>query len=337
VLTVLYSPGHFVRPVLNALLIENRLAAQDVPLFKLEVALGNDLYVWPADERTFHLRSTSCMFQKERLLNVLASRVPPSFTKLLFLDGDVLLANAVPGGPHWYDALSALLDGYDVVQPFDVSGHLDLSFTHISNVKCSVLYAHRNASLDSQIPAQQLHTGLAWAFSRAWLHRQGGMFDVAIHGGGDSINAAAFGRYELCMPNAEGQAEEGCLGGGGRIMVPAYANAFRAYVAKIAEHPPRVTPAHGLVALDLFHGSKKKRQYTSRLAHFEGVQDVFSLVQDDKQGIYEFVEAEPRAVAMNATICEYFTLRAWAGGRCTDAHSRFPDAVAGRDDDVGGP
>ena len=211
VLSVLYSPGRFVRPVLNLLLVQNRLAALDVPLFLLEVALGDDQHVLPPGPRTLLLRSSSCLFQKERLMNVLEATVPATFTKVLFLDGDVLLANSQPGGAHWYDTLSSLLDSHDVVQPFDLVGHLDLSFRRVSRVKCSVLHANHKTSLDSQIhKLGSLHTGLAWAFRRDWLRVQGGLFDAAIHGGGDSVNAGALGQYHVCMPFSNGSLDQAC-------------------------------------------------------------------------------------------------------------------------------
>ena len=309
VLSVLYSPGRFVRPVLNLLLVQNRLAALDVPLFLLEVALGDDQHVLPPGPRTLLLRSSSCLFQKERLMNVLEATVPATFTKVLFLDGDVLLANSQPGGAHWYDALSSLLDSHDVVQPFDLAGHLDLSFRRVSRVKCSVLHAHHNASLDSQIyKLGLLHTGLAWAFRRDWLRVQGGLFDAAIHGGGDSVNAGALGQYHVCMPLSNGSLDQACLRGANRILVPAYTRLFKAYVAKVAAHPPRITYAPTLLALDLWHGSKRKRQYTGRMDHFAGVVDVGDLLKLDKQGIYEF-RKKKAAMVMNNTICRYFEYR----------------------------
>ena len=312
-LSVLYSPGRFVRPVLNLLLVQNRLDALGIPRFTLEVALGDEPHVLQPGPNTLLLRTTSCLFQKERLMNVLEATVPERFTKVLFLDGDVLLANSEPGGAHWYDVLSKLLDSHDVVQPFDMSGHLDLAFRKVSRVKCSVLHAHHNASLDSQIPGlhggQPLHTGLAWAFRRDWLQAQGGLFDAAIHGGGDSINAGALGQYQICQPRSDFSADPACLGGAGRILVRSYVRQFKEYEARVATHPPRSTYAPTLVALDLWHGSNKNRQYTSRLAHFESVQNVDNLVQTDAQGIYEFRPGLAKAEQMNATICRYFQER----------------------------
>ena len=308
VLSVLYSPGHYTRPVLNLLLVENRLEAAGIPFFKLEVAWGDDPHVLPAGPRTLHLRTRSCMFQKERLMNVLEASVPANFSKVLFLDADVMLADT--RGGHWYDSLSQLLDSHDVVQPFDLAGHLDLSFKRVSNIKCSVLYAYKGQSLDSQIRRRNLHTGLAWAFRRDWLQQQGGLFDLAIHGGGDSVNAGAVGKLRVCMPEADGLPDPECLGGAGRIMVPAYAAAYQTYVDRVATHRTRETSAAGLVALDLWHGSRKRRKYTSRLDHFEGVADVAQLVQTDAQGILEFRPKVKAAEKMNATICAYFVERA---------------------------
>ena len=107
--------------------------------------MGGARFVFPPGPRTLRLRTSSCLFQKERLLNLLEARVPQQYGKVLFLDADVLLGDA--GGGGWYDSLSHLLDAHEEVHPFDLTGHLDLAFSRVSGVKCSVMHASHDASL----------------------------------------------------------------------------------------------------------------------------------------------------------------------------------------------
>ena len=79
-------------------------------------------------------------------------------------------------------------------------------------------------------------------------------------------------------------------------------------MAKVGAHPPRITYAPTLLALDLWHGNVGNRQYSSRKDHFTGVADVGDLVRLDKQGIYEFRKTKA-AKFMNNTICKYFQER----------------------------
>ena len=145
VLMTLYSPGRWARPVMNALVMQNRLQAQGVPLYVVEVAVGTSAHVFQASPHTLLLRSDSCLFQKERLLNVLEKRVPKRYTKLLLLDGDVSLSSATD--EHWYDTLQRLLDSHDVVHPFDVCGRLDLSLKNVDGVRSSRASAAARADI----------------------------------------------------------------------------------------------------------------------------------------------------------------------------------------------
>lgn len=310
VLMTLYSPGRFVRPVLNALAVKNRIEAAGVPLYVVEVAVGKEEHVFPPGPNTLLLRSDSCLFQKERLLNVLLQKkVARRFTKLLFLDADVGLASHQPDGPHWYDVLSDLLDSNDVVHPFDVCGYLDLAMRRVDEVKCSVLHATRTRPLDPQLST--LHPGFGWAYRRDWLTRMGGLFDLAIHGGGDSLNGAAVGRFDVCWPDASPPPDgfKHCKLAFNGLLVQAYAEQFGKYALAARADPPRVSVAP-LLAVHYWHGRKQKRQISRRFDHFQNISRIMDVLESSPDGIWELRTRESALAAdLNATLCRYFKHR----------------------------
>ena len=59
------------------------------------------------------LRGTGVMWQKERLLNIAAARLPKSARKVGWFDADIVFKE-----PDWLERTSHALDRYAVVQPF---------------------------------------------------------------------------------------------------------------------------------------------------------------------------------------------------------------------------
>jgi len=189
------------------------------------------------------------------------------------------------------------------VQPFDLCGRLDLGFSRVSSAKCSALNARKGTVLDVQLFYN--FPGLAWAYSRPWLTHQGGLYDGAVNGGGDALNAAAVGGYSVCHPRRDGTHDQKCVGNMGGVLLPAYAPTYEAYEARALQRPARVAFAEGVVALHAWHGSDRKRQYSSRKANMDGVADVLDVVREDSQGIFEFRPGEvPRRI--NDSLCRYF-------------------------------
>ena len=61
----------------------------------------------------FQFRCRDVMWQKERLLNLTIDRVPDRYTKIVWVDADVLFTN-----PRWIVEASERLDDFPVIQPF---------------------------------------------------------------------------------------------------------------------------------------------------------------------------------------------------------------------------
>jgi hypothetical protein len=142
-----------------------------------------------AGATVFHVRSHSMMFHKENLWNLLAARVPSRYSKLLFLDANVLFFE-----PYWYEAISRALDSHPIVQPFQAVMHTTADRSSVIRFNPGLVAAH--ATIGS---ARVFHAGTGLkpaagfgiAVQRSWLSDVGGFMDMAVLGGGDYLLGAA--------------------------------------------------------------------------------------------------------------------------------------------------
>lgn len=314
-LSAALSPAHRApaqaRPIFNALMVQNRMQAQGVPLFILEVAVGGEPHVFSPGPTTHLLRSDSCLFQKERLLNVLEARVPARFKKLLLLDADVVLASST--SQHWYDTLSSLLESHDVVQPFDVCAKMDLGLKKVEQPRCSVFHADRRQPLEPQL--HHNHPGYGWAVRRDWLRAQGGLFDLSLNGGGDTLHAAAFGGYRICWRGKAAtppalQHNLFCNPAWTPAVPEAYGAEYGEYYGRVQASRPRVTSAGTLMAVHHWHGSRRLRQLDTRMKNWVNVTSMSEVLSQTSDGIWELRTRESAvAKKLNESLCAYFRKR----------------------------
>lgn len=164
--------------------------AQSDGLWVIEATLPGQQRSLPPDEQVVHteLPGEDWLWQKERLLNILCQQLPRRFTKVAWVDCDLLFDN-----PHWPNLLSAALDTWPVVQPFDFVHWLGPSdeptlWQGITSRRASL------ASIAMHYPhlARQFRIaapGYAWAARRSLIEKHG-LYDVAIVGGGDAVMVA---------------------------------------------------------------------------------------------------------------------------------------------------
>jgi len=192
------------------------------------------------------------MWQKERLLNIALSRLPPDCSKVAWLDCDVLFEN-----PEWAVQASRLLDSYRVVQLFDRVIRLPREHAFFSgqgdawNSFASVYQSRPNQLLRGDF-ALHGHSGFAWAARRDALEHNG-LYDACISGSGDHMMAHAF-----C-----GDWESTCID---RIL--GSNNLHRAHFSDWCRRMYRnIRASVGCVAgtlLHLWHGDLDHRRYVTR-------------------------------------------------------------------------
>ncbi|WP_353228396.1 hypothetical protein [Novosphingobium sp.] len=104
VITSYYNPAHYRRRLQNFRAFRRNLAA---PLLVVELAPAGHGQLHDDDaDMVVRLNGDDRIWQKERLLNLAASLLPPHVEYVAWVDADILFAD-----PHWADAARAVLTG----------------------------------------------------------------------------------------------------------------------------------------------------------------------------------------------------------------------------------
>ena len=270
---VVFNPAQTKRILMNYLYTKNHLDIQGIPNFTLELVYEGRK---PEIHSAFHVSSNSFMFHKENLYKVLESKIPRRYTKLAFLDCDVLFPDT-----EWYFKVSKLLDTHDVVQPFEDAVWMDLTYTKKMLRRKSVLF------LQTPLWDFQYHPGFAWCMRRDWFKRVG-FFEYAVSGSGDTLSVSAwmnktFPRNFQSLPKA---------------LVGEYARYRKLPV-------PRITYLKGVVIYHLYHGARANRKYAERHKMLEVPEDITRLVKKNKQGVFEWNNPD----RWNPLFLDYFVSR----------------------------
>jgi hypothetical protein len=173
------------RLIMNYLYTVEKMKSAGIPVFTIELVIkGSNPYIQDA----FHVYGTSYLFQKENLFRILESRIPARFSKLLFIDSDVIFDD-----PAWYDKLSVILETYDVAHCFETANWLDITYKKTSMTADSYVKSSEKDILLWD-PSKMYHSGFGWAFTRNW-YNQAGFIDETIIGSGDLLfSYGLFGR-----------------------------------------------------------------------------------------------------------------------------------------------
>jgi hypothetical protein len=191
VITCYYNPEGYRTKLSNYLRFEDALRSSGLSLVTVECAMGQMGYELPDQKGLVRVRGRDVMWQKERLLNVAMEYVPGEFTKIAWLDCDLLFGNE-----NWADETSRLLDCYPVVQPFDTVVRLPRGLAEDAGggerwISFAAAYAKQPHALLTGDFAVHGHTGFAWAARREILSRHG-LYDGCVAGSGDHMMAHAF-------------------------------------------------------------------------------------------------------------------------------------------------
>lgn len=277
------------RQGLNLMIVE--LAFGDMP-FTVDDSLA-DVVV--------RRRASAVLWQKERLLNIGFSMLPPQCDAAAWLDGDVIFENE-----NWVADTLELLRTSVVVQPFSEAVLLPAGLLHAIPGSKSVegmvyTMAHHERGRRALASYESHgHTGFAWAARREVLDRNG-LYDRAIVGGGDMITAHAFygdadffrgmNMYSRLLSKRE------------LAVAAAWARGMSGDVQERVDYVP------GRI-LHLFHGDLSHRRYEGRLDILrEADYDPATDIALDAGGCWKWSSAKP---ALHRRMIDYFEARAEA-------------------------
>jgi len=182
-----FSSAGFIRPRMNFLYVKSVLDEAQIPLFTAECVIGDIPQL--IQNPTLLTRSKSSLFYKERLFNLLDPLIPEQYTKLVFIDADIIFSD-----PNWLDLISKKLEDTDIIQPFKAAFYLGANLQTVENRINSFMYESRNGTIN-----KTSHPGFAWALRRDYFQKIGGFFDKAILGSGDTF--LAYGLFKYFEPS----------------------------------------------------------------------------------------------------------------------------------------
>lgn len=240
------------------------------------------------------VRTRDEMWLKENLVNVAAARaLPHDWQQVCWLDSDIHFMR-----PNWVGECIQKLQHYKYLQMFSHAADLSPDYTilpesypHAQGV--SYLHAHVSGMLDEVVTQGKVISlklsltetpppypgnvwpGLAWAASREGWNGTGGLFDVAVWGGGDYDMAHALteetARYihQEVHPNY-------------RLMLMEWQGKCHDNIRK------NVGVMSGTVAHH-WHGRKTSRLYVEKRQLMRKVNfDPIHFLRKDYQGVYQF-------------------------------------------------
>jgi hypothetical protein len=253
-----------------------QLAQQSIAPFLAHLAFRDDeRLVQTADTTIIALRGRDVMWHKERLLNLLVRRLPPRFTKVAWLDADVLFPHA-----GWLRQASELLEKYSLIQLFDRAEQHDGTGRTAGQRLGLAAYIAAERPDPFRFDLSQTWPGLAWAARRKTLEAHG-LLDTFIVGGADTyMSLAAFGR----------------LGASWHVdqLAPKLQEAWSAWAVHFHRE------VHGTVGflpmriVQLAHGSKENRNYVGRMTILKKYDyDPRHDLAPDASGVWQWASAKP--------------------------------------------
>jgi hypothetical protein len=247
-----YSPCDYKLPKQHLATTLDWAAQLGVPVTLAQIiAPGQALQPVPAGVRNDIYETESVLFHKENLWNITARK--SAADKLLFIDSDVYFSR---GGVDTIAEMTAALDTYDVVQPFESAVWPDQNGLYTQVRKSAGFAVTRGFE---PVPAYY-HPGFAWGLTRAAFDRLGGFYDRHPFGGGDvafvySISSLWVGSKIPYYLPIESQ----------YWTSPSY----RKYQTNGTRLDLKVSYLPGNNAIHRWHGTTEDRQYVTRGKYFQ--------------------------------------------------------------------
>jgi len=274
-----FNPSNYRRPLKNLIYVMHTLKEQDIPCYVIECVFPRRKPQVPDADIVVH--SETPMFYKEQLFNIMEKKVPEKYTKLVFMDGDIIFE-----APDWVDKVSEALNNHEIIMPFEDACWLYPDNIAVRSKKKSLAWAIANKVEFKMFNAY--HPGFAWAMRRDFFREIGGFFDKKFLGGGDVAMAATVvpGVTQKALSNIYGQR--------------AVADSYLEYYKRVRAQDPKL----GYLKFDayhLFHGLTSGRRYSSRYNKIQHIlkRGFESFTKLNEDGLYEFTDPELIEYAKN--------------------------------------
>jgi len=274
---VIFNYVRSSRIIMNYLYTIEKMKTAGIPVFTIELVITGEV---PMIQDAFHVYGSSYLFQKENLARILETKIPKSYTKLLFLDSDIIFDN-----PDWYNKLSVILDTHDISHCFETGKWLDITYKKVQQIAETYIKSdNKDCLLWDNNTKTLYHSGFGWAFTRDWYNKAG-FIDEAVVGSGDLL--FCYGLYDKRYKGTQN--------------LSLYEPCIQKWYKNIGN--PKITFLP-VTVYHLFHGNLKKRQYDSRNEILNGVKDITDILIKNSYGVFELTNN-----AYNIKLHEYFKNR----------------------------
>ena len=230
------------------------------------------------------LRSQTELWLKENLVNVAVHSLPYNWQQVCWLDSDVHFMR-----PNWVGECIHKLQHYKYLQMFSHAVDLGPDYEELApgtsmSRGVSFMHAHIGGFLEELIRKETapkdtaypgaIWPGLAWAASRDGWDQTGGLFDIAIWGGGDYDMAHALTEQAMLRVH--------------RGVHPNYKMMLKEWEGFCKRNIRRnVGVMSGTIAHN-WHGRKTERLYTEKRKLMQKVKfDPIHFLRRDYQGLYQ--------------------------------------------------
>lgn len=200
VITTYFNPCRYTTRRKNYDLFMADMAKAGVLCLTVECTFMDQDYELPDSPDVIRVRANTLLWQKERLLNLAASYLPPSVKYVAWLDCDILFDNQ-----NWPQDLVAVLKQHQVAQVFETAIRLDRDGVSEVEARAESFAAVMNRNPESLEAGRydvHGHTGYGWAMRRE-LFDEVGLYEAAVSGSADHFMAhAIYDNYGFCIENA---------------------------------------------------------------------------------------------------------------------------------------
>lgn len=170
--------------------IERMKEYENIKLYIVELAYGDQDFKITDENNPQHLRlrTPHALWHKENLINLGVKKLlPENWKAMAWIDSDIEFENL-----NWVSDTLKLLTEFDVLQLFTVCFDLDYDETPMS-VWQSFGYKYCNGeTFKHQKGTNYWHSGYAWACTRDFYDKVGGLYEHGIIGSGDYIMTQCF-------------------------------------------------------------------------------------------------------------------------------------------------
>jgi len=186
VLTSYFNPARYRSKLANYTRFMRPFLQSGSEVFAIECVFGDGSPELTGFPNVSTVMAESMVWQKERLLNLLLNRIPSKYTKIVWIDCDVLFCDE-----QWLQKVSSALENFPVLQPFETAIRLPPRVTSYEG-KGELFpgfgsrYALDRNCLHATEYQSHGQTGFVWAAQREVLERCL-LYDVCIAGGADHV------------------------------------------------------------------------------------------------------------------------------------------------------